>query len=131
MSQNFHPGNPLPNAEDAQIDMRKFEQYSMDPNNPKNRGKWTAFAAMGYDVQSLEGRHAGAQDVINQLRAKLVNTPATKGEASIYGDRFEVKVGIKGPLGKEGILVTLWQIDINREVPRLITNWLKVSQEEE
>lgn len=89
MCQNWNPGNPLPNAEDAEIDIRKFEQYSMDPNNPRNKGKWTAFAAIGYDVQSLNGRHAGAQDV------------------------------------------TVWQIDNNIEVPRLITNWLKVSQEEE
>jgi len=87
MSQNWNPGNPLPKAEDAQIDIRKFEQYSMDPNNLKNGGKWTAFAAIGYDVQSLEGRRAGAQDVINQLRAKLTNAPATTSEASIYGDR--------------------------------------------
>jgi len=104
MSQNCHPGNLLPRAEDAQIDIRKFEQYSMDPNNRKNGGKWTAFAAIGYDVQSLLGRRAGAQDVINQLRAKLGSAPATKGEASIYGDRFEVKLEIKGPSGKEGIL---------------------------
>lgn len=67
MDRDWNPNDPLPMAEDAQIDFRKFEEYSMNPNNPASQGKWMAFAALGYDVQSIESRKAAAQNIINQM----------------------------------------------------------------
>jgi predicted Zn-dependent peptidase len=128
MYQDWNAGDPMPRAQDAEIDPRKFEQYSMNPTNPTNQGKWMAFAAIGYDVENPQSRNAAAQDVINQLRQGLVNAPATQGQNSIYGLRFQVQVRIEGPNGGEGTLVTTWQIDNDRDVPRLITNWLEVYQ---
>lgn len=32
MSQDWNLGDPLPKAEDAEIDPRKFEEYSLNPN---------------------------------------------------------------------------------------------------
>jgi predicted Zn-dependent peptidase len=128
MYQDWNAGEPLPRVQDAEIDSRKFEQYSMNPTNPANQGKWMAFAAIGYDVESLHSRNAAAQDVINQLRQGLVDAPATQSQSSIYGLRFQVRVRIQGPNGGEGTLVTTWQIDNDMDVPRLITNWLEVYQ---
>ncbi len=128
MYQDGNAGDPLPRAQDAEIDSRKFEQYSMNPTNPANQGKWIAFAAIGYDVENPQSRNAAALDVINQLRQGLVNTPATQSQSSIYGLRFQVRVRIQGLNGGEGTLVTTWQIDNDRDVPRLITNWLEVYQ---
>ena len=87
-----------------------------------------AFAAIGYDVENPQSRDTAAQDVINQLRQGLVDAPATPSQSSIYGLRFQVRVRIQGPNGGEGTLVTTWQIDNDRDVPRLITNWLEVYQ---
>ncbi|MBN3911412.1 MAG: hypothetical protein HWQ35_34215 [Nostoc sp. NMS1] len=131
MSQDWNPGDPLPKAEDAEIDSRKFEEYSMNPNNPGNQGKWMAFAAIGYDIQNLEARNAATGDVIRQLREGLGNAPAVKGQRSIYGFRFQVRVRIQGLNKREGTLVTHWQIDNGKEIPRLITNWLEVNKREE
>lgn len=128
MYQDWNAGDPLPRPQDAEIDPRKFEQYSMNPTNPGNQGKWMAFAAIGYDVENPQSRSAAAQDVINQLRQGLVNAPATQIQSSIYGLRFQVRVRIQGQNGGEGTLVTTWQIDNDRDVPRLITNWLEVYQ---
>lgn len=128
MYQDWNAGDPLPRAQDAEIDSRKFEQYSMNPTNPTNQGKWMAFAAIGYDVENPQSRNAAAQDVINQLRQGLVNAPATQGQSTIYGLRFQVRVRVQGPNAGEGTLVTTWQIDNGRDVPRLITNWLEVHQ---
>ncbi|PSF33618.1 hypothetical protein C7H19_19725 [Aphanothece hegewaldii CCALA 016] len=130
MIQEWQPNNPLPNAEKAIIDARKFEQYSMNPNNPNNQGKWIAFATIGYEVRNANGRYSAAQDIINQLRFQLSNIPAILDESSIYGIRFEVQVVIIGANGRRGILVTKWQIDNNTDIPKLTTNWLKVAQSE-
>lgn len=127
MYDDWTPGQPLPKAEDTQIDPRKFEEYSMNPNNPANQGKWMAFAVLGYDVESDQGRKAAAQNLINQLRQGLVNAPATQGQNSIYGIRFQVQVRIFGVNGRVGNLMTIWQIDNDKNVPRLITNWLEVN----
>jgi hypothetical protein len=123
---NWEPGKPLPNAQEAKIDRAKFEKYSMDPNNPKNEGKWEAFEAIGYNVHNELERNVGAQDVIAQLRSQLSNAPASAGKANPFGRGFEVMVEINGPNGKAGTLVTLWQIDVDDTIPRLISNWLKV-----
>jgi len=128
MYQDWNLGESLPMAQDAEIDPRKFEQYSINPNNPANQGKWMAFVALGYDVQSAESRKAAAQNIINQLRQGISNAPATQGQNSRYGIRFQVRVRIQGLNGREGTLVTTWQIDNDKDVPRLITNWLEVDQ---
>lgn len=130
MYQDWNLGDPLPKAEDAEIDPRKFEEYSMNPNNSSNQGKWMAFARIGYDVQTPVGRKIAAEDVIGQLRFGLACTPAVQGQKSIYGLRFQVRMRIRGLNGSEGTLVTTWQIDNSKDVPRLITNWLEVEKSE-
>lgn len=125
---------PLKNVDQAQIDPAKFEKYSMDPDNPNNRtkkddpntGKWVAFKDIGYDVSTPEGRTASAQDVMDQVRDELPNLPAKSTKVTPFGSRYEVDVPIKGPNGKEGTLVTVWQYDNGSTVPRLVTNFLKV-----
>ncbi len=131
MEHEWEFGQSLPNAENAEIDKRKFNQYSLNPENPNNQGKWIAFATIGYDVNSPQGRQIATEDIINQLRAKVPKLPATQEEPSIYGFRFEVQVPIRGLNGQEGNLITKWQIDRGKTIPRLISNWLKISQSKE
>jgi hypothetical protein len=38
MSISWKEGDPLPNADQAEIDLRKFTDYSLQPNNPQNQG---------------------------------------------------------------------------------------------
>ncbi len=40
--------------------------------------------------------------------------------------RLKVIIKIKGFNGREGNLITIWQIDQDKTIPRLITNWLEV-----
>jgi hypothetical protein len=50
------------------------------------------------------------------------------GKISAHGLRFKVSIEIQGLNGRQGLLVSVWQIDQNRDVPRLVTNWLEVHQ---
>ena len=118
-------------SQEPEIDPRKFVEYSMNPNHPDNQGKWMAFAALGYDVQSSEGRNAAAQDVIAQLRQSFATAQSIPGQTTTWGSRFRLRIRIQGFNGKQGNLVTNWQIDRDKNVPRLITNWLEIYQEEE
>jgi hypothetical protein len=118
-------GGPLPNGGRARIDVRKFVEYSMHPG-ADNQRKAEAFRAIGYDVDTDEGRRAGAADVVAQLRSHLALQPARVGHPSPYGAKYEVDVPIRGPNGKEGKLVTVWLVESDDGMPRLITNWLEV-----
>lgn len=71
MDQEWECGQTLPKVQEAEIDARKFEQYSLNPENPNNQGKWMAFVAIGYDVNSPQGRQIATEDIIEQLRTKL------------------------------------------------------------
>jgi|GEM_PF-4262446 len=42
--------------QEPEIDIRKFVEYSMNPNHPDNQGNWMAFATLGYDVQAIENQ---------------------------------------------------------------------------
>jgi RHS repeat-associated protein len=124
---DWQAGQPMPNVDSAVIDSEgKFAQYSMNPDNPNNDGKAVAFRNLGYDVDSIDGRHIGAQDVVSQLRQRLDNAPATFDRSTPYGDRLVVRVVITGPNGGQGTLVTFWQYDIGNTMPRLVTNWLEI-----
>jgi hypothetical protein len=130
LNQNYtnewQEGYPLPGYQVAQVDPRKFKDYSMNPHNPNNNGKWQAYTTIGYDLSTPESRETAAQDVINQLLINLSSIPAKAELSSEHGIRFEVKVPIQGPNGKRGILITKWQMEQGQ--PRLITNWLKVNK---
>lgn len=126
MDQNWQSGNPLPMAKFAEIDPRKFTEYSMNPLNPNNQGKWQAFQALGYPIDSLQDRQATTQLIITQIRSRLEQIPATLDEPSPYGIRFTVIIPVMGLNERQGKLITKWQIDNNRTIPRLITNWLQV-----
>jgi len=114
---------PLANASKAVIDPRKFAEYSMDPANPSNNGKWQAWQQIGFDVNSAADRSAATQNVIEQIRAQLPNAPATVGKLTNFGQRFEVDTIINGPSG-QGTLKMVYQMEDG--VPRLVTNWLEV-----
>ena len=113
---------------EPEIDPRKFTEYSLNPNHPDNKGKWQAFAQLGYDVETPKGRNQAAENLIQQLRQGLINVPSIPGEPTVHGLRFKVRIRITGLNGQEGTLVTSWQIDVGKDIPRLITNWLEVDR---
>lgn len=114
--------------DEAQIDISKFRDYSMNPEHPDNGGKHLAFAALGWNVETAEGRELAADEVIRAIRASLPSADS-KTYASEYGQRARVALPLQGPNGRDGKLVTVWQIESGSRVPRLITNWLKVQRE--
>ncbi len=42
-----------------------------------------------------------------------------------YGNRYRVRIEIVGLNHRKGTLVSVWQVDKESLIPRLITNWLE------
>ncbi len=124
--EGWEAGQPLPNAAKAIVDHRKFHDYSMKEDHLQNNGKFAAFSRVGYKVNTHEGRLRAAVDVTSQVRAYLATLPPAKDpQMTHHGSRLTVDVPLRGPNGRTGTLVAVWQYDHGSDLPKLITNYLK------
>ena len=57
---------------------------------------------------------------VNGGTAKIVKTQDTE-----FGPRYTFEILVKGPNGSTKTVVVVYQVDNDRGIPRLITNYLK------
>lgn len=55
------------------------------------------------------------------LLALAASEPATLGQTSDYGQKFEVRGTVQGPAGRGAQVVTVWIILAGEETPRFVT----------
>ena len=124
----------MPEGGRAEIDIRKFENYSMDPANENNRGKWKAWEQLGYDVTDPGERRELAVRMRMFVRHMAKFGEVTDEKDHPEGKRYTIPMKVDGPPNSEkaGTLVTVWHRDHGEgAVPRLITNWLEVHKDKE
>lgn len=124
----------LPNLERAEIDERKFSEYSMNPGHPDNKGKADGWRALGYDVDNPQARREAARELRDlTLEESLANGKVADVREDSYGRRPRVISGITGPNGKNATLVTCWLIkgDSVTAIPRLVTTWVQLHRDKE
>ena len=103
----------LPNAENAIIPAEKLRDYLLRAEHPYNRGKAAVFAALGYTEANWRQLEA-------DIRAQHLILDAELGKPSDFGAKYEVRGLLRGPLGVR-VIITVWMIDVDSEVPRLLT----------
>jgi len=83
----------LPAGEQAIVDPAKIRDYLLSPEHPVGRFKAVFFNALGY-----------SQDDWSRLQADLLalaaSEDATIGQASDYGQKYEVRGSLHGPGGR-------------------------------
>jgi hypothetical protein len=118
----------------AEIDERKFSEYSMNPGHPDNRGKAEGWRALGYDVDNPRARQEAARELrALTLEELLANGKVAEVRDDSYGPRSRVISGITGPNGKNATMVTCWLIEdrSGTDVPRLVTTWVQPHRDKE
>jgi len=124
----------LPNLEMAEIDERKFSEYSLNPRHPDNQGKAEGWRALGYDVDNPQARQKAAHELRDlTLEELLPSGKVAEVRDDAYGTRPRVVSGITGPNGKDATMVTCWLIEIRsgNAIPRLITTWVQPHRDKE
>lgn len=103
----------LPEYENAILKKEKFTEYTLNPNKDPNKAR--AFKeALGYDLSNY-------QDLIESIRKELPKCEAVlKGDVG-FGQRYEVRMRLKGPNGKTANVLTAWIKDKKNGELRLIT----------
>jgi len=104
----------LPAADRAYIDPAKIRDYLLSPVHPVGRFKAVVFYALGYTTDDWE-----------RLRDDLLllarTSEAIPGQASTFGQKYEVSGRLRGPNGREARFTCVWLAPASDGAPRFIT----------
>ena len=108
----------LPGLENAVITADKLTGYALNMDHPTGRAKAIAFRdALGYTVNNERELEATIRQGL--LLWKAISRPETQ-----YGRRYEVRMLLSGPNGKQATVKTGWQVSRDHGVPRLVTAYV-------
>src|SRR5690348_12402836 len=107
----------LPNAESAILDIRKLEDYCLNPAHPRGRHKARVFAAtIGVSRQDSEWLR-------EVLMTGVKSGDATELLAGPSGTRWRVDIPVERHR-KRIVVRTIWIVRSYERVPRFITCWV-------
>ena len=104
----------LPSVERAHIDPAKVRDYLLSHSHPVGRFKAVVFQALGYKAEEWERLR-------DDLLALARTTEAIPGQASTFGQKYEVSGTLRGPNGREARFTCVWLAPVDDEAPRFIT----------
>jgi len=104
----------LPGVEHAVVDAAKIRDYLLSDSHPVGRFKAAFFVSLGYSAADWELLAA-------DLRGHARDNDAVASELSEYGQKYEVRGRIEGPVGKVAVLVAVWIVLRSEGFPRFVT----------
>jgi hypothetical protein len=107
----------LPNSERAEIDPRKLNGYSLDPEHDEGRHKAQLFELLvGINLDN-------AELLLTAIERAAVTGEAVAGKLDTYGQRYVIDFDFAGPGGTAAIR-TVWIIRSGEDFPRLVTCYI-------
>ena len=103
----------LPNVADAVIDAEKVRDYLLSDSHPIGRFKATYFRSLGFNLADWESLR-------DALLAHAREGNAAPGQASLFGQKYEVRGTLVGPSDR-GEVISVWIVRSGEEVPRFVT----------
>ena len=107
----------LPHSDDAILDVRKIEDYCLNPSHPRGRHKARVFRE-ALDIQRNDA---------SWLRNALLHAART-GEAVVVGEdawgthwRLDATIARQT---KSAVVRTIWIVRTGERVPRFVTCWV-------
>jgi len=104
----------VPNAELAEIDIRKLRDYVLDPLHPNGKHKailWKSALRITAD---------DAEELSRSLLAAVAQNDSVAGKFDRFGQRYTVDFFLEWK-GKTAIIRTGWIISHGTKIPRLAT----------
>jgi len=107
----------LPNSGRANLDIRKIEEYCLDPTHPRGRHKARVFR----EVLGI-GR-ADAAWLRETLLAGVRHSEAIELATDVFGSRWRVDVTVARH-GNSVVVRTVWIVRPGESVPRFVSCWV-------
>jgi len=108
----------LPNGTHAIVDLRKLQDYCLNPDNPRGSNKARVFAGtLGITANEAELLRVSLLEAARQKAAEL-------GELDEFGQRYTIDFELETEVGK-ALIRSGWKILRNETAPRLTTCYVK------
>jgi hypothetical protein len=107
----------LPNGDRAVLDIRKIEDYCLNPMHPRGRHKARVFR------EALEVRRSDAAWLRDVLLEAARDGGASHLATDTWGSHWRVDTAIARH-GKSAVVRTIWIVRTGESVPRFVTCWV-------
>jgi hypothetical protein len=104
----------IPNAAQAIIEPMKLHGYLLSRTHPVGRFKAPFFEGLGYSAHEWSRLEA-------DLRAQHLPQDATATDATVYGQKYEIRARLVGPANRAAGVVSVWILRTGEDVPRFVT----------
>jgi hypothetical protein len=104
----------LPHAKNAEVADRKLTSYLLDQAHPQNQGKAAFYAIVGFTLENPD-------DLRLALLTHIAVNEVTKVINTEFGIRYVVEGLMSCPNGKKYPIRSVWFIDNDSEIPKLVT----------
>lgn len=106
--------NQLPNAQKATIQAEKITRYLLNFDHEDGKTKAEFFVRFGFDPDDW-------QVLERALLQHALENPVVGQMETTFGIKYTVEGGLNCPDGRRPGIRTIWQIDKDKDIPRLIT----------
>ena len=108
----------LPHLENALVPENKILQYLLNLNHPGGQNKARFFARFGFTQKTIyEFKNA----LLEICRDNQVLTVIT----TQFGSKYIIEGKLKTPDGRNPIITTVWIVENNSKIPKLVTAYPK------
>jgi hypothetical protein len=107
----------LPYSERAILDIRKIEDYCLNPGHPRGRHKARLFREL------LGATRSDGPWLRNVLLKAAQSGEAIELAADAFGSRWRIDVPVSRH-GKNVVVRTVWIVRIGEDAPRFVTCWV-------
>ncbi|WP_431203433.1 DUF6883 domain-containing protein [Bradyrhizobium betae] len=107
----------LPNGGQALLDMRKIEDYCLDPSHPRGRHKARVFR------EAIGLQWSDASWLRDALLEAAQSGEALRDGEGAWGTHWRLDTTLRRQ-GKSVVVRTIWIIRTGETVPRFVTCWV-------
>ncbi len=107
----------LPHGDEAILDIRKIEDYCLNPSHPRGRHKARVFR------EALGLRRSDASWLRDVLLEAARSGVAAQVSADAWGAHWHLDAAIRRH-GKSAVVRTIWIVRTGESVPRFVTCWV-------
>jgi hypothetical protein len=108
---------PLPRSERAVLDLRKLEDYCLDPSHPRGRHKARVFR------DALGLIRTDARWLRDALLAGVREQEAIGMAEDGFGVRWRIDVRVQRQT-REAVVRSVWIVPVGEGAPRFVTCWV-------
>jgi hypothetical protein len=110
----------VPNIEEGRVDQQKITEYLLNTEHPDGSSKAEFFLRHGFSESRWNV-------LATAIKAQAMNNPVVEAKEARYGTQYVVEGTIASPGGRNPNIRTVWIVENNSRVPRLITAYPQTS----